>query len=49
MNDMTTYVVKDIDRDKWVRFRGKAMLNGYKTASDCINFLIGRYVDEKSR
>jgi len=45
MSDKTTYVVKDIDKDKWVRFRGKAMLNGYKTASDCINHLIVRYVD----
>ena len=45
----TTYVVKDIDRNTWVKFRGKAMLNGYKTASECLNYLIVRYVDGKSR
>ena len=45
----TTYVVKDIDRNTLVKFRGKAMLNGYKTASECLNYLIVRYVDGKSR
>jgi hypothetical protein len=49
MSDKTTYVIKDIDRNVWVKFRGKAMLNGYKTASDCLNYLITRYVDEKAR
>ena len=28
MSEKTTYVIKDINRDIWVRFRGKAMLNG---------------------
>ena len=49
MNDKTTYVIKDIDKDIWVRFRGKAMLNGFKTASECLNHLITSYVDEKAR
>jgi len=47
--EYTTYVLKDIKRDTWIKFRGKAMLNGYKTASECLNYLIVRYVDGKSR
>ena len=47
--EYTTYVLKDIKRDTWIKFRGKAMLNGYKTASDCLNYLITEYVNEKSR
>ena len=49
MKNKTTYIVKDIDKNVWVKFRGKAMLNGYKTASDCLNYLITRYVNDKSR
>tara|TARA_R110001583_G_scaffold71697_1_gene201669 strand:+ start:110 stop:259 length:150 start_codon:yes stop_codon:yes gene_type:complete len=49
MSEKTTYVIKDIDKDIWVRFRGKAMLNGFKTASDCLNHLITRYVEEKTQ
>ena len=49
MNEKTTYVVKDINRDDWVKFRGKAMLNGFKTASDCLNHLITSYVDKDSK
>ena len=49
MSDKTTYVVKEIDKEIWVRFRGKAMLNGFKTASDCINMLINKYASEKQR
>ncbi len=49
MNEKTTYVVKDINKDIWVKFRGKAMLNGFKTASDCLNHLISRYVGENNK
>ena len=49
MNEKTTYVVKDINKDIWVKFRGKAMLNGFKTASDCLNHLKSRYVSENNK
>ena len=49
MSEKTTYIIKDIDKNVWVKFRGKAMLNGYKTASDCLNYLINRYVNGKSK
>ena len=49
MINKTTYLVKDIDKDIWVKFRGKAMLNGYKTASECLNSLIIKYVKKKNK
>lgn len=45
--EYTTYVLKDIKRDTWIKFRGKAMLNGYKTASECLNHLVDMYVNGK--
>ena len=47
--EYTTYVLKDIKRDTWIKFRGKAMLNGYKTASAGLNYLVDIYVNGKSK
>ena len=43
MSDKTTYIIKDIDKDVWRKFKGKSILNGYNSAADCLRQLIKRY------
>jgi hypothetical protein len=39
----TSYLIKDIDRDIWRRFRGKSILNGHNSAAECLRQLIKKY------
>ena len=42
--DKTSYVVKDIDRDIWQKFRAFSLLNGFNSAGECINSLVEKFV-----
>ena len=39
-NSKTTYLVKDIDKKIWQKFRGISLLNGYSSSGECLNRLI---------
>ena len=41
--DKTSYIIKDIDRDVWKRFKGRAYLNGFDTVSKCLKEFIKVY------
>ena len=43
MSDKTTYILKDIDKDVWMRFRAKCLTDGYKSAAVCLRQLIKKY------
>ena len=43
MKETTSYLVKDIDKDIWKKFRGTCLLNGFDNANECLNKLIIRY------
>lgn len=43
----TSYVIKDIDRNVWQKFRGTAILNGFKSAGACLRKLIDLYSEGK--
>tara|TARA_R100001530_G_scaffold125627_1_gene94213 strand:+ start:33 stop:191 length:159 start_codon:yes stop_codon:yes gene_type:complete len=46
MNDKSnniSYLINNIDRDVWRKFKGKSILNGYNSAADCLRQLIKRY------
>ena len=36
----TTYLVKDINKKTWQKFRGISLLNGYSSSGECLNKLI---------
>ena len=42
--DKTSYVVKDIDRGIWQKFRAFSLLNGFNSAGECINSLVEKFV-----
>jgi len=43
MNNKTSYVIKDIERETWMKFRAKCLLNGYDSAGECLIQLIKKY------
>ena len=43
MKNKTSYLVKDIDKDTWKKFRGTCLLNGYNNAGECIVDFINGY------
>ena len=43
MNDTTTYVLKDIDKVTWRKFRAKALLAGYDSVAELLRDLIDIY------
>ena len=47
MKDTTSYVVKDIDKDIWKKFRGTCLLNGFDNANECLIRLINKYASGK--
>ena len=43
MNDKTTYIIKDIDKSTWMKFRAKCLTNGYNSAAVVLRDLIQKY------
>ena len=43
MSDKTTYIIKDIDKITWKRFRAKALLAGYDSAAELLRMMISNY------
>ncbi len=43
MKDNTTYLIKNIDRDLWVKFKIKCLKNGHKSAAECFRWFIKQY------
>ena len=43
MSDKTTYIIKDIDKKTWKRFRAKALLAGYNSAAELLRMMISNY------
>lgn len=43
--DNTSYVVKDINRKTWKKFRGMSLLSGFNSAGECIVSLIENFVN----
>ena len=46
--DKTSYIIKDIDRDVWKRFKGRAYLNGFDTVAKCLKEFIKVYSTGRS-
>jgi|TARA_R110002074_G_scaffold120750_2_gene254659 hypothetical protein len=49
MSDKTTYLIKDIDREKWKTFRGRCLIHGYNSAGECLRDFIYDTVESKSK
>ena len=43
MSNKTTYLIKDIERDVWKKFRAKCLVNQYNSAGECLRQLIKKY------
>jgi len=43
MKDKTTYLLKNIDREIWKKFRAKCLVNQYNSAGECLRQLIKKY------
>ena len=48
MSDITTYIIKNIDKNTWKRFRAKCLLDGYNSASELLHKFINDYVGTKN-
>ena len=48
MSDKTTYIIKDIDKETWIKFRAKSLIAGYKSASEVLRMLIDIYAVHKN-
>tara|TARA_R100001594_G_scaffold28205_1_gene53447 strand:- start:106 stop:267 length:162 start_codon:yes stop_codon:yes gene_type:complete len=46
-DNKTSYVIKDIDKTIWQKFRGTAILNGFNSAGSCLRKLINLYSEGK--
>ena len=44
MSDKTTYIIKNLDRTIWKKFRAKCLINGYNSAAELLRKLIKDYV-----
>ena len=49
MSDKTSYLIKDIDREKWRAFRGRCLINGYTSAAECLRDFINDYAENTSK
>jgi hypothetical protein len=47
-NETTSYLITRINKNNWRKFRGKAILNGYNSASECLRDFINDYSEKKS-
>tara|TARA_Y100000593_G_scaffold14297_2_gene27079 strand:+ start:490 stop:642 length:153 start_codon:yes stop_codon:yes gene_type:complete len=47
--DKVSYVVKDIEKEIWKKFRGISLLKGYNSAGECIVSLINKYVSNNAK
>ncbi len=43
MSDNTTYLIKNINRQDWMKFRAKCLTNGYGSAAEVLRDLIKKY------
>jgi hypothetical protein len=43
MKDNTSYLVKGIDRDLWLKFKVKCIKSEHKTIADCFRWFIKEY------
>ncbi len=43
MEDNTSYLVKGIDKDLWVKFKVKCIRSEHKTIADCFRWFIKEY------
>ena len=46
-NETTSYLVTNIDKTKWRKFRGRAILNGFNSAGACLREYIEKYSEGK--
>mgnify|MGYP003147271881 CR=1 FL=1 len=44
MSDTTIYPFK-VNKEKWKKFKGTAMLDGFESAAQCLNTLVTKYLD----
>lgn len=47
--DKVSYVVKDIDKETWKKFRGISLINGFNSAGECVVSLIKKFVDTNAK
>ena len=47
-NETTSYLITRINKSSWRKFRGKAILNGYNNAGECLRDFIKGYSEKKS-
>ena len=43
MSDNTTYLIKNINKQDWMKFRAKCLTNGYSSAAEVLRDLIKKY------
>ena len=48
MSNKTTYIIKDINKETWIKFRAKSLIAGYKSASEVLRMLIDIYAVHKN-
>ncbi len=47
-NETTSYLITKINKNSWRKFRGRAILNGYNNAGECLRDFIKSYSEKKS-
>ena len=46
-NKTTNYLLTNINKDLWRKFKGKALLSGFNTAGECLRSYIESYSEKK--
>ena len=47
MSEKTSVFIPDVDKSKWKKFRGTALMQGFDSGADYIRTIIARVVDGK--
>ena len=47
-NKTTNYLLTNINKDLWRKFKGKALLSGFNNAGECLRSYIESYSEKKS-
>ena len=45
MSDRTSIFISDVDKSKWKKFRGTALMKGFDSGADYVRTIIQRIVD----
>ena len=48
MADKTTYIIKNLDKKTWKKFRAKCLIDGYNSAAALLRKFINDYVGNKN-